>query len=158
MGRLSGSLVRGAFSRNGVADQAVPGGFLYNRPMSLDHDFHLHSTASDGTLSPSELVERAARAGIRTLALTDHDTTEGVAEAADAACRLGLRLVPGVEISVTWNGMTVHVVGLGVDPEHAALQQGLAGLRGYRDWRAEEIGRRLARDGIPDTFERARAA
>lgn len=140
-----------------MANQAVQGGFLYNRPMSPDHDFHLHSTASDGTLPPSELMERAAAAGIRTLALTDHDTTEGVAEAAQAALGLGLRFVPGVEISVTWGGMTVHVVGLGIDPHDAALQDGLAGLRGFRDWRAEEIGRRLAKDGIPDTFERARA-
>jgi predicted metal-dependent phosphoesterase TrpH len=125
--------------------------------MSPDHDFHLHSTASDGTLSPSELMARAAQAGIRTLALTDHDTTEGVAEAAGAALRLGLRFLPGVEISVSWGGMTVHVVGLGVDPRNSALQQGLAGLRSYRDWRAEEIGRRLAKDGIPETFERAKA-
>ena len=125
--------------------------------MSLDHDFHLHSTASDGTLAPAQLMERAALAGIRTLALTDHDTTEGLAEAAEAARRLGVRLFPGVEISVTWNGMTVHVVGLGVDPADAALQRGLAGLREFRDWRAEEIGRRLAKDGIPETFEQARA-
>jgi predicted metal-dependent phosphoesterase TrpH len=120
-------------------------------------DFHLHSTASDGTLPPAELMERAAQAGIRTLALTDHDTTEGVAEAAEAAARLQLRFVPGVEISVTWGGMTVHVVGLGIDPCDTGLQQGLAGLRRFRDWRAEEIGRRLAKDGIIDTFERARA-
>lgn len=125
--------------------------------MSPAYDFHLHSTASDGTLPPAILMARAAEAGIQTLALTDHDTTDGVAEAAEAASRLGLRLVPGVEISVTWGGMTVHILGLGVDPADAALQQGLAGLRDFRDWRAEEIGRRLAKDGIPDTFERARA-
>ena len=125
--------------------------------MSLDWDFHLHSTASDGTLTPSELVARAALAGVRTIALTDHDTTEGAAEAAAAAAQHGLRFVAGVEVSVTWNGMTVHIVGLGVDPTDAGLQEGLAGLRGYRDWRAEEIGRRLAKDGIPDTFERAKA-
>lgn len=125
--------------------------------MSPAYDFHLHSTASDGTLPPAILMARAAEAGIQTLALTDHDTTDGVAEAAEAAPRLGLRLVPGVEISVTWGGMTVHILGLGVDPADAALQQGLAGLRDFRDWRAEEIGRRLAKDGIPDTFERARA-
>jgi predicted metal-dependent phosphoesterase TrpH len=125
--------------------------------MSLDWDFHLHSTASDGTLTPSELVARAAQAGIRTIALTDHDTTEGAPEAAAAAQQHGLRFVPGVEVSVTWSGMTIHIVGLGVDPTEAGLQEGLAGLRGYRDWRAEEIGRRLAKDGIPDTFEHAKA-
>jgi predicted metal-dependent phosphoesterase TrpH len=125
--------------------------------MSLDWDFHLHSTASDGTLTPSELIARAAQAGIRTIALTDHDTTEGAPEAAAAARQHGLRFIPGVEVSVTWSGMTIHLVGLGIDPTEAGLQEGLAGLRGYRDWRAEEIGRRLAKDGIPDTFERARA-
>lgn len=125
--------------------------------MSLDFDLHLHSTASDGTLSPTALVERAAAAGVRTLALTDHDTTEGVDEAAAAAARAGLGLVPGVEVSVTWRGRTVHIVGLGVDPGNAALQQGLAGLRAFRNWRAEEIGRRLSTEGVHGTLERARA-
>jgi predicted metal-dependent phosphoesterase TrpH len=125
--------------------------------MSLEFDLHLHSTASDGTLSPTALVERAAAAGVRTLALTDHDTTEGVAEAACAAARLGLGFVPGVEVSVTWNGGTVHVLGLGVDPADAALQAGLAGLRAFRDWRAEEIARRLSKDGVHGMLERARA-
>jgi predicted metal-dependent phosphoesterase TrpH len=125
--------------------------------MSLELDLHLHSTASDGTLSPTALVERAAAAGVRTLALTDHDTTEGVAEAAAAAARAGLAFVPGVEVSVTWHGGTVHVVGLGVDPADARLQQGLAGLRTFRDWRAEEIGRRLSKEGVPGMLERARA-
>lgn len=125
--------------------------------MPLDYDFHLHSTASDGTLAPAELVAHAARAGIRTLALTDHDTTDGIAEARQAALRLGLRFVSGVEMSVSWGGMTVHIVGLGIDPDDPTLQRGLAGLCRYRDWRAKEIGRRLAKDGIPDTFEQARA-
>ena len=125
--------------------------------MSLDFDLHLHSTASDGTLSPTALVERAAAAGVRTLALTDHDTTEGVDEAAAAAARAGLALVPGVEVSVSWKGGTVHIVGLGVDPGNAALQDGLAGLRAFRDWRAEEIARRLSMEGVQGTLERARA-
>jgi hypothetical protein len=125
--------------------------------MSLAFDLHLHSTASDGTLAPTALVERAAAAGVRTLALTDHDTTDGVGEAAAAARRLGLRLVVGVEVSVTWKSGTVHIVGLGVDPASARLQQGLAGLRAFRDWRAEEIGRRLAKEGVPGMLEGARA-
>ena len=125
--------------------------------MSLAYDLHTHSTASDGTLPPAELVARAASAGVRTLALTDHDTTEGVAEAAAEALRRGLAFVPGVEVSVTWKAMTIHIVGLGVDPGSPTLQAGLAGLRAFRDWRAEEIGRRLAKDGIGGTFERAQA-
>ncbi|MGD2082957.1 MAG: PHP domain-containing protein [Chromatiales bacterium] len=121
-------------------------------------DLHSHSTASDGTLAPAELARRAAGAGVELIALTDHDTTEGVAEAAAAAREAGVGFLPGVEVSVTWNKGTVHVLGLGVDPADAALEAGLRGLREYRDWRAEEIGRRLYRDkGIEGAFEGARA-
>jgi len=120
-------------------------------------DLHSHSTASDGTLSPSQLMARAHAAGVGVMALTDHDTLEGLPEAAAAGRRLGLDFVPGVEVSVTWQAITVHIVGLGVDPENAVLQRGLAALREYRDWRAEEIGRRLARAGIGGAFEGARA-
>jgi 3',5'-nucleoside bisphosphate phosphatase len=120
-------------------------------------DLHSHSTASDGTLSPTALVERAAAAGLRTLALTDHDTTAGLAEARAAASALGMCLVPGVEISVTWGGRTVHVVGLRIDPASAELESGLTGLRTFRDWRAEEIGRRLDKAGIPGAYEGAKA-
>lgn len=110
-------------------------------------DLHTHSTASDGTLSPTALVERAAAAGVETLALTDHDTLAGLAEAQAAADALGVRFIPGVEVSVTWGGRTVHVVGLGVDTACQTLRDGLAGLQDYRVWRAEEIGRRLAKAG-----------
>ncbi|MET0026090.1 MAG: PHP domain-containing protein [Candidatus Thiodiazotropha sp.] len=119
------------------------------------YDLHSHSTASDGTLKPRELVLRAADAGVHVLALTDHDTTAGVAEAAATARQCGLTLVPGVEVSVSWEGYTVHVVGLNVDPENTRLQEGLAGLRAFRDWRAVEIGRRLEQSGIPGAFEGA---
>lgn len=125
--------------------------------MPLKYDLHSHSTASDGTLRPAELVVRAADAGVDVLALTDHDTTEGVQEAALAAGARGIGLVPGLEISVTWSGQTVHIVGLNVDPGHPRLQQGLAQLRQFRDWRAEEIGRRLAKKRIEGAFEGARA-
>jgi predicted metal-dependent phosphoesterase TrpH len=124
--------------------------------MPLAYDLHTHSTASDGTLAPAALVARAAAAGVRTLALTDHDSTGGCAEAAAEAVRQGVGFLPGVEVSVTWNGMTIHVVGLGVDPGNRTLQAGLAGLRAFRDWRAQEIGCRLAKDGFPGTYERAR--
>lgn len=124
--------------------------------MSSVPDLHTHSTASDGTLSPTDLVQRAAAAGVPLLALTDHDTTEGVAEAAAAAAGLGLGLVPGVEISVTWAGRTVHIIGLGVDGEQPGLKQGLARIRESRDWRAEEMGRRLAKAGIDGACDGAR--
>ena len=125
--------------------------------MSKHYDLHAHSTASDGTLSPTGLMQRAHAAGVEVMALTDHDTLEGLHEARRAARTLGLGFVPGVEISVTWERVTVHIVGLGVDPESEVLGRGLAGLREFRDWRAEEIGRRLARHGIEGAFEGALA-
>jgi 3',5'-nucleoside bisphosphate phosphatase len=125
--------------------------------MSLHYDLHSHSTASDGTLSPAELVARAHARGVHVLALTDHDSTEGLAEAAAAAGGIGLDLVPGVEISVSWNSQTVHIIGLHIDPANQALQEGLAGLRDFRDWRAQEIARRLEKHGIADTYEGAKA-
>jgi predicted metal-dependent phosphoesterase TrpH len=120
-------------------------------------DLHTHSTASDGTLSPAALMERAAAVGLEVLALTDHDTTDGLEEAQPAAAGLGLRLIPGVEISVTWGGRTIHVLGLGIDPAHPVLRRGLAGLLEFRGWRAEEIGRRLAKAGIEGAYIGAKA-
>lgn len=125
--------------------------------MPPTYDLHTHSTASDGTLSPTELVRRAREAGVGVLALTDHDTTEGLPEARRAAEDAGIRLVSGVEISVTWSAMTIHIVGLGFREDDPALQAGMAALRDYRDWRAGEIGRRLEKAGIPGAFEGARA-
>lgn len=125
--------------------------------MNSKVDLHSHSTASDGTLSPTDLVRRAAAAGVDVLALTDHDTTEGLDEAETAARAVGVCLVPGAEISVTWGGRTVHVLGLGLDRKDPALRQGLAGLSEYRAWRAEEIGRRLAKQGIDGAYEGAKA-
>lgn len=123
--------------------------------MYSNYDLHTHSTASDGTLSPAELVRSAAEAGVQVLALTDHDTTEGISEAQTASEAWGINLVSGVEISVSWNGHTVHILGLGVDTSCEILQQGLAGLREYRDWRAEEMGRRLEKKRISGAFEGA---
>lgn len=106
-------------------------------------DLHSHSTASDGTLTPSQLVAKAAACGVSVLALTDHDTTAGLEEARTAARACALVLIPGIEISVTWNHHTVHIVGLNIDPANSALQQGLARLIEFRTWRAVEIGARL---------------
>jgi len=125
--------------------------------MPVKYDLHTHSTASDGTLTPAQLVVRAAAAGVDVLALTDHDTTAGLSEAAAEARRRGIGLVPGVEISVSWGQQVIHLVGLGVDVGHEPLQLGLAGLCEFRDWRAREIGRRLEKKGIPGAFEGARA-
>ncbi len=125
--------------------------------MSLLHDLHSHSTASDGTLTPTALVERARRQGVDVLALTDHDVTDGLDEARRAAQTAGLRLINGVEISVTWHGVTLHIVGLNFDPADAGLQAGLARLREFRAWRGEEIARRLEKKGICGALEGAQA-
>lgn len=118
-------------------------------------DLHCHSTASDGLLTPSALVERACAQGVELLALTDHDTLEGLAEAHAAAAALGLTLVDGVELSCTWGGATIHVLGYGFDPAAPALGEALAALHAGRWARAEEIGRRLAAKGMPGCFEGA---
>ncbi len=128
----------------------------YNvRPMLKRYDLHSHSLASDGTLSPTELVQRASAAGVDVLALTDHDDTGGIVEAQQAAAAEGICLVPGVEVSVTWGKQTIHVVGLNVDTAYEPLQAGLARSREYRNWRAEEMGRRLAKHGIEGAYEGA---
>jgi hypothetical protein len=116
-------------------------------------DLHSHSNISDGLLSPSELVEHAANNGVRVLALTDHDDIGGLAEARQAAAQHGITLVNGVEISVTWKKRTLHIVGLNVDPDHAALQSALAAVRAGRVERARQMAASLEKSGIHGSFE-----
>lgn len=113
-------------------------------------DLHSHSTYSDGVLKPAALIELASHKRLTMLALTDHDEVGGLPEAAAAAREAGIGFVPGVEVSVTWAGLTVHVVGLGVDPHNAPLAHGLAGIRLSRRLRAEQIAQQLGAAGIPD--------
>jgi len=112
-------------------------------------DLHVHTTASDGLLSPSQTVEAALRKGVWLLGIADHDTTEGVPEAAAAARAAGVTLVPGVELSVGSGPREIHVLGYFVDIEHEALQSVLARLRGARDTRNERILARLREMGMP---------
>ena len=84
-------------------------------------DLHMHSTASDGTLSPTELMRFAAECGCNTVALTDHDTAAGVSEARSEAHRLGIRFIAGIEVSSLWGGRSIHVVGLGIDDTNPVL-------------------------------------
>lgn len=106
-------------------------------------DFHTHSHHSDGVLAPAQLVERAQGRGVSMLALTDHDTTAGLAEA-DAACAAAsIRFVPGVELSASWRGQTIHIVGLQIDPGHEGLRTHVAQVRARRQARLGEIGERL---------------
>jgi len=118
---------------------------------------HNHSTCSDGLLSPTELIELAARTGADAIALTDHDTMDGLAEAQTAAKRTGIGFVPGVEISVSWGDTTLHVVGLQVDPSAPSIVAGLEAIRVGRHARAERIAAALAKLGIEGTFAGAYA-
>ena len=123
--------------------------------MTLRYDLHCHSTLSDGVLSPSDVVRRAAARGVDVLALTDHDEIAGVAEAAEAARDAGIGLVPGSELSVNWQDLTVHVLALNVDPEDPALLAGLDSIRSGRTGRARRIGASLAAAGIKGAYEGA---
>ncbi len=119
-------------------------------------DLHSHSTCSDGLLSPAELVERAVLRGVDMLALTDHDELAGLAPARAAALQWGLRLIDGVEISVQWEGTTLHIVGLNVDADHAPLVDGLAAIRAGREQRAQRMADSLNAAGITGSLEGAR--
>jgi hypothetical protein len=118
-------------------------------------DLHSHSRVSDGTLSPGELAARAQAGGVELWALTDHDEVSGQHEAREAALALGMDYLTGCEISVSFAGQTVHIVGLGVDPDDEALRAGLAATRGGRAERARAMAEGLARAGIPGAFEGA---
>ena len=121
----------------------------------LNADLHCHSVISDGTLTPEALAARAKTNGVELWALTDHDETGGLARAAAAARAQGLHYLTGAEISVTFAGETVHIVGLGFDAENAALKEGLHSTRGGRGQRAMEMAEGLARVGIKGAFEGA---
>ncbi|MBN8493050.1 MAG: PHP domain-containing protein [Burkholderiales bacterium] len=121
----------------------------------LNADLHCHSVVSDGTLEPEALARRAHANGVELWALTDHDEVDGQQRAAAAAQDLGLDYLSGCEISVSFAGVTVHIVGLGFDAGDAALRAGLAATRGGRDARAREMSEGLARVGIRNAFEGA---
>ncbi|MEY8878035.1 MAG: 3',5'-nucleoside bisphosphate phosphatase [Leptothrix sp. (in: b-proteobacteria)] len=121
----------------------------------LNADLHCHSTVSDGTLSPEDLAARAAANGVELWALTDHDEISGQHRARAAAHAHGLPYLCGTEVSVTFAGETVHIVGLGFDPDDAQLNAGLAGTRGGRERRARDMAASLAQVGIADAYEGA---
>ena len=118
-------------------------------------DLHCHSTVSDGTLAPEALAQRANASGVELWALTDHDEIGGQHRAAAAAKALGMRYLTGTEISVSFIGHTVHIVGLGFDANDATLKNGLRQTRGGRKERAMEMSDGLAKVGIKGAFEGA---
>ncbi|MBW0254821.1 MULTISPECIES: PHP domain-containing protein [unclassified Cellulomonas] len=115
-------------------------------------DLHTHSSVSDGTETPGELVASAAAAGLDVVALTDHDTTAGWAEASDAARRLGVALVPGTEVSALSRGVSVHLLSYLQDPAHPALADVVAQTRDARLHRGRAIVERLSED-LPITWD-----
>ncbi|MDD2544982.1 MAG: PHP domain-containing protein [Burkholderiaceae bacterium] len=121
----------------------------------LNADLHCHSVVSDGTLTPEALAARAKANGVELWSLTDHDEISGQHRAAAAAAAQGLAYLTGTEISVTFAGTTVHIVGLGFDPDNAPLARGLAATRGGRSERAQEMAAQLAQVGIPGAYEGA---
>ncbi len=122
----------------------------------LNADLHCHSTVSDGLLSPAEVVRRAQENGVELLALTDHDELGGLAEARAMADEIGLPFVDGVEVSISWgDDQTVHILGLGVDPANAELQEGLYRVRSGRDARAGRMAAELDKAGIHGAYEGA---
>ncbi len=121
----------------------------------LNADLHCHSVVSDGTLTPEALAERAKANGVELWALTDHDEIGGQQRAAAAARAQGMHYLTGVEISVTFIGQTVHIVGLGFDADNAGLKAGLIQTRGGRGQRAKDMAAGLAKVGIKDAYEGA---
>ena len=121
----------------------------------LKVDLHCHSNISDGVLAPAAVAAYARRAGVDVWALTDHDEVSGIPAARVAAVELGMQFVAGVEISITWAGQTVHIVGLQVDENNPGLVNGLNQTRSGRDARGREIARQLDLAGIPGAYEGA---
>ena len=121
----------------------------------LNADLHSHSNVSDGTLTPEALAQRAHAQGVELWSLTDHDELGGQRRARDAALALGMDYLTGTEISVTFAGVTVHIVGLGFDADDAALNAGLAATRSGRRERARQMAAGLAQVGIAGAYEGA---
>ena len=122
---------------------------------TINADLHCHSVISDGTLTPEELAQRAHANGVHLWALTDHDELGGQQRARAAAKDLKLDYLAGVEISVTWMGQTIHIVGLGIDEQHSGILEGLKQTREGRGDRAKLMAEQLLKAGIPGAYEGA---
>lgn len=126
--------------------------------MNPVYDLHCHSTASDGSLSPAEVVSRAHQHGVTALALTDHDTIAGLAAAQERAQEHGLQLIPGIELSAEWQSINLHIVGLNINPNHPPLLAATQTLQDTRLVRATKIAEKLAKKNIPGALEAVLAA
>ncbi|MFK8069067.1 MAG: PHP domain-containing protein [Gammaproteobacteria bacterium] len=119
-------------------------------------DLHMHSTASDGVLSPTELVELVYENKVNVMSLTDHDTTDGLEEARYAAKQKGIKLINGVEMSASWNKKVLHIIALNIDPENRQLIEALENTKKQRLERAERIAKKLEGAGITGSLEGAK--
>lgn len=124
--------------------------------MTPVYDLHCHSNCSDGILSPLELVSRAKAQNVTHLALTDHDTTQGIKMAQNAAAEMGIDLIPGIEFSSQWNGRGIHIVGLNVDLGSKVLNEAVIRQRESRETRAEAIAIKLESKGFSGVYEGAK--
>ncbi len=124
--------------------------------MHLVYDLHTHTTASDGELSPKSLVLKAKTNGIDVLAITDHDTTSGIAAAADEASKQNIKLIPGIELSVSWRNKSFHIIGLGIDPDNKKLKTSLIETEELRQQRAIKIGKKLEIIGVSNAYFEAK--
>ena len=122
---------------------------------AINADLHCHSVVSDGTLTPEELAQRAHANGVKLWSLTDHDELGGQERAKEAAAALNMNYLAGVEISVTWLGQTIHIVGLGIDPQDFGILDGLKRTREGRSDRAKQMAEQLLKVGIPGAYEGA---
>ena len=118
----------------------------------LKYDLHCHSSFSDGALPPAELILRAKEQGVTTLALTDHDTVAGLAQAQQAAKQHELNFIPGIELSCLWEKKTFHILGLNIDPSNAEILAGTQQLQSIRLERAKKISDKLEKNKIPGAF------
>jgi 3',5'-nucleoside bisphosphate phosphatase len=118
-------------------------------------DLHVHTLASDGAWSPTEVVTVAAQRGVKLLAITDHDSVDATVEAAAVADKMGVQFVAGIELSAQWNGVSIHIVGLNVESKNIDLTSALLGVRTMRQTRAREMGDALERIGIENAYSGA---
>lgn len=126
--------------------------------MTKNYDLHCHSNASDGALSPTEVVQRAHEHGVTSLALTDHDTVVGLSEAQTAATAAGIELIPGIELSTSWQNKCFHIVGLGIDPAYPPLAEATRNLQIMRSERAKKIAEKLEKKRIPGALAAVKKA
>ncbi len=124
-------------------------------PHEMNVDLHMHSNASDGKLTPSELILRAEKNNVEMMSLTDHDSLRGIPEAMDCALGKNIHFIPGVEISVTWGSVTIHILGLNIDPKNEILSRALNSIQDTRYERAIAINQALVEAGLPSLLEEA---